>query len=100
VAALPGASVGRGCTLARRDRLALGVAADPVHGLGPPREDLEDLAHQRAGDHVSGRDDRVDPLGVELGEDGTQRGQVPVDVGEDGGPHTRNLKGARADANR
>lgn len=64
----------------------------PVDRLGPNREQLERLAHHRAGGHVASHDDRVHGLAIELGQYRTQHGQVSVDVGEHRDPHRRHTR--------
>ena len=56
------------------------------------RAAVADEVHARAGfgavpDDVAEADERVSPAGVRLGDDGLQRGEVGVDVGEDGEAH-------------
>ena len=73
------------------DRLALGVAGDPVERLGASAQLAERLGDERPAEDVAENDDRVRLLAVELGENRPQRRRVPVDVGKDGGPDRRSL---------
>jgi hypothetical protein len=86
----PGSIVGNGRAVVGRRGFALAVTGDPVHGLGPGVEQLEAPSHARSADGIAGHDDGVRPHLVEVGEYGSERGQVPVDGGDNGDAHRPN----------
>lgn len=57
----------------------------PDHSGAPVDQQVDHLVRVRSEpDHVAGHDDVADAQLVQLGQDGPQGGQIPVDVGQDG----------------
>jgi hypothetical protein len=56
-------------------------------GSDPSVDQLQRLSDERPGDDVSGNDERIRPGAINVRQDGAQRGDVAVDVGEHGDPH-------------